>query len=443
MADKPHRYHGALFASFFVHTRFLEVFIMTTTVRKGVKTLPTLLLISTSYIAVFTSIQGFKAMLPLVEEEFGISGAQAGLYSTFFYTSGVILAIFSGRIVDKLGSRAGLLFGAFTIGVLMVLHALSPAFFVLLILALVTGVGFTIVTPSVNKAIVYLVDPSKRAVSNGLVHAGGGVGGIVGASILPSLGETFGWRPALLVASAIAFVMTAILWRFFTVDTNGDDNEEEDETTSFKEDMLRLIRNRAAIMTTFIGLLMGTTLGNMTIHYTLFLTGDMGFSPSLAGIALSLFIFGGIIGNPGVGFINDKFLGSNRRLGIMLQGLVITGMFLIMAFILFPTQPHTAILLTFSFLFGMMGFAIIGLLFTSVADTVDSKLLGTATGVALLFARLAMVITPPIVGRIADVSGNYQMSWLFVAGLALAVVLTFFFTTRNHKDDLYGSRASE
>lgn len=394
-------------------------------------TLSTLLVMSTAYIAVFSSVQGFKAMLPLIRVEFGISSAQAGLYSTFFYLSGVFLAVFTGKIVDTIGPRKGLIGGVVIIASLMFLHTLVPLFSMLLALALLSGIGFSVVTPSINKGIIEMVDPSKRAVSNGIVHAGGGIGGVLGSSLLPLIGEHYGWRTALVFSASLAFLLALLLIKLFHPD---ESKEIESQKTTFKQDLSLMMHNPLVWLMSLIGVVVGLALGNMTIHYTLFLTSDLGFRPSLAGVALSIFMVGGILGNPMIGFINDKYLNSNRRIGLYGLGIIVTFMYLVLAFIVLPLQLPYVLVLGISFVFGLFAFAIMGLMFTTLGDIVGAKYMGTGTGILLVFTRLSMVVGPPIIGHIADITGDYQLSFIVIAATVLLLITIFFIGTKNYKN---------
>ncbi len=393
-----------------------------------------LLIMSTAYIAVFGSIQGFKAMLPLVRDEFAITGAQAGLYATFFYASGVILAIFSGRIVDAVGARKGLLGGVTIIMTLMLLHTLMPVFSLLLLLALFTGIGFSIVTPSINKGVIELVDSSRRAVSNGIVHAGGGIGGILGSSILPMIGERFGWRTSLVAMAFVALAMAGILFKFFHPVNNYVSDEEKDVgPRSFKADLKKVATDPRVLLVTLIGIMAGLSVGNITIHYTLFLTDDLGFSPSLAGVTLSVFIAGGIIGNPLYGYVNDRFFLSNRRIGLFVLGLIVAAMFAVLAFYFVPFQPERWVVVVLSFVFGFFSFAIMGMMFTTLGDVAGPRYMGMATGLMLVFTRMSMMIGPPIVGRITDVTGDYALGWKVIALIVLVLIVAFYVFSHKYR----------
>ena len=406
----------------------------------------TLLIMSTAYIAVGINVQGFMAMLPLVSADFQISGTQAGLYATAFFLSGTLLAISSGRVVDRIGPKKSLVGATVIIASLMFLHTLMPTFTMILSLAFLTGIGFSIITPAINKGVINLVPPNKRAVSIGIAQAGGGIGGILGASLLPFLGDIFGWRKALLVAAVVALLMAIVLAKFYRPkEDNGkkDKKNSVNENTkdfpgSFKEDFKELISNPILIFVCFMGLIFGFTMGNMTIHYTLFLTGDIGLTPALAGFSLSAFMFGGIIGQPTMGYVNDRFFNSNRRLGLFLLGITSSMMLLIVGIVVFSGNLRFSSILGISFVFGMFVLAIPGLVFTTIGDIIEDKLIGTATGITLVFIRTGVVIGPPIVGITADLRGDYQTSWIMLALAIFTISIIFLIGTRKYKSQLLG-----
>ncbi|MEJ6949662.1 MFS transporter [Natronospora cellulosivora (SeqCode)] len=87
------------------------------------------------YMTASLNIQGIQALMPFIQEDFGISRTEAGLFSTFFFVSAISIALFSGNIVDRIGSKKGLSIGIISTGGLIVLHAFSPIYFLILILA--------------------------------------------------------------------------------------------------------------------------------------------------------------------------------------------------------------------------------------------------------------------------------------------------------------------
>ncbi|ACB86354.1 MFS transporter [Natranaerobius thermophilus] len=416
---------------------------------QNVNHFPILMVMSTAYIAVGTNVQGFKAMLPMVSADFQIGSAEAGLYTTFFFLSATILAIFSGRVVDRLGSKMGLVMGTAIIGSLMIIHSVTNIFVLLLALAFFTGIGFSIITPSINKGVMELVSPNKRAVSLGITQAGGGIGGILGALLLPFLGELFGWRNAILVSAGVALLMSGILFKFYNPGQDGTKSQQEENTSdseessksdsSFKEDLAKLVTNKVLLTVCLIGLTFGFTISNITTHFPLFLDGDLGYSGFIAGASLAVFQTGGIIGKPSWGIINDRFLRSNRRLGLFILGLLVSLLMLVLAIFFDEPGIPIPVIMIFTFILGVTSLGIPGLFFTTVGDVVDKKLMGTATGLALIFIRTGVVIGPPFIGWLADITGSYQISWITLATVIFILSLSFFILSSNYKENLYGS----
>ncbi len=390
-----------------------------------------LLLLSTAYLASGVNTQGFLALMPFVRNEFEISRAQAGLYSTCFFLTATIIAIFAGRIVDKIGSKKGMIFGTASVGIMIFFHAIAPYFYVILIFSFLTGIVFSIITPSLNKAVMKKVKPENRATSMGIMQSGGGIGGVLGASLLPLLGGIFGWRRALLFSGVFAICLSLFIYRFYVEEDDSDVDSDND--ISFKESISILLKNKYLLVVCGLGLGLGTSIGAVPAHYTLYLTQDLEVSTSIAGFCLGILHIGGIIGRPGWGWINDKFLNGNRRLGLILAGLTFTIIALFYSIYITNYNPSLMLIYISSFILGIISMGWMGIFFTTIAELVSEELTGIGTGFALIFTRTGVVLSPPIFGYIADVTGSYSSSWLAVGLVIFVFTLAFIILSRKFK----------
>ncbi len=415
---------------------------MTKTSRKrwNQSNLAILIIISMAYIAVFANIQGFKALLPLVQDEFQISRAQVGLYSSFYFLSAVLVAVYSGRIADYLGTKRGLVLGVFVVGLMMILHSFSPFYGLILALAFITGFAFSLITPSVNKGVIELSEPSKRSSYMGIVHGGGGLGGFLGAVMLPYFGETIGWRATLLFGSTFALLVAFLIFRYYQPSINsaaGDNNPGENKNTTLKEDLKYLLKNRYLLSLFSMGTVFGMGISSVTGHFPLYLARDLGTTPAFAGLGLGVFHVGGIIGQPFWGMVNEKIFHGDRRKGLSLLGLLISGLIFFFGLIVsrFHFPPYA--ILFFSFLFGFCTMGIIAIYFTAVSELVARKYVGVVTGLALIFPRTSTVITPPIFGLVADITGTYAMSWVLLGTVVFSISLGFLYFSGKYSNSNY------
>lgn len=410
-------------------------------IKKAPKTWLLLLVLSTAYIAVFANVQGFKALLPLVQEEFMLSRTQVGFYSSFYFLSTVFIAIFSGKIADYLGTKKGLVLGVGLVSFLIMLHSFSPLFSIILILAFFTGTAFSMITPAVNKGIVELTTPDRRSFSMGIVHGGGGLGGVLGAVMLPFLGEIFGWRIALFAGSIFALFITAFIIKFYHPPSSVNEEEIIDrnqQKSSLKEDLLKLIKNKYLLSVFSMGIVFGMSISSVTGHYTIYLTRDLETTATFAGLGLGIFHVGGIIGQPFWGYINEKVFHGDRRKGLFLLGILISTLALFFGLVVsrFYFPPYA--LVVFSFLLGFCTMGVIAIYFTAISELVSKEYIGVVTGLALIFPRASTVITPPLFGLIADYSDAYSNSWIILGAAALFLSIGFLYYSGKHKNTFTG-----
>lgn len=386
-----------------------------------------LFLLSTVYLAVDLNVQGFLSLMPFIREEFQITRAEAGLYFTCYFSIATIIAIFSGRIADSIGSKKGTVIGAIAVGALFILHALAPYFFVILILAFITGLAFSIITPSLNKAVMEKVAGKNRATSMGIMHMGGGVGGFLGASLLPVLAENFGWRTGIIISGFLAICIGLFIHRFYREKNNNQEQKKNAGYTrlTFTDSFKMLLQNRQLLIVCGLGLALGTSIGAVPAHYTMYVTQDLNTSRTMAGFCLGIIQIGGIVGRPGWGWVSDKFLHGNRIRGLMLVGLSLVVVTLFYAFYITRYNPSLFLIGLSSFILGIVALGWMGLFFTTVAELVSPRLTGIGTGFALIFTRSGAVISPPVFGYIADVYGSYLLSWLAMSLVVFIITLVF------------------
>uniref|UniRef100_A0A0R3RVJ9 MFS domain-containing protein n=1 Tax=Elaeophora elaphi TaxID=1147741 RepID=A0A0R3RVJ9_9BILA len=158
---------------------------------------------------------------------------------------------------------------------------------------------------------------------------------------------------------------------------------------------------------------------------------NLGLTPAQSASVISAFGVMNTIGRILVGLISDRKLpcryGKNtaqNRLWTYVSSLSICG--LLTAGVLFC---HGYITLTmYSGLFGLTLSSYVCLTSVLLVDLIGIEKLTNAFGLILLFQGIGTVIGPPIAGQLADLTGSYNMSFVFcgtallISGLMLAFV---------------------
>ncbi len=382
------------------------------------------------YLALSVAQNGFLGLLPFVREEFALNRVQVGYYSTFFFIGASLLSVFSGSIVDSLGPKKSMILGIGSLGILLLLQGLSPLYDLILILSFLSGLGYSIITPSATKAVIMNTSQEKRAFSMGFTQSGFGLGGILGASILPFLGESLGWRIAVQIAAVMVLFTGFFVYKLYhdRENTNKVINiqaTKKGKEVTFRERLLSIIKDKPIFKICFSGILFGISEGALLSHFVVFLTEDLIISKVTAGLCFATLHLGGIVGLLGWGFFSDRFFRTDRRLGVFLIGLFSGIIYLFFGlFVYRPFQNH-ALVFIFSFLFGFLVLGWTGAYLTTVGEVAGERHAGIATGLALLFVRGAMIIAPPIFGLIADMSNSYRYSWIIYSFVIIAMSFLF------------------
>ncbi len=385
-----------------------------------------------AYITTNINLQGFFALLPFIQIDFDLSRAQVGLYSTFFFGAATLFGIFCGRFVDIIGSCKGLILGTVSVGVLMLFHSLAPVYLFLLVLAFFSGLGFSLVAPAVNRGVMNWISIEKRAVSLGIIQTGVSIGGFLGASLLPLLGSKFGWRTAVLFPGVFALAAGILIFKLI-----GQIVEEEEKPDKvekgydFTGTLIKLVKNKYLLYVCIIGFVYANTNSFIITHFTLFLSQDLGWSKTTAGFGLGILQIGGLIGQPGWGWLDDRLFKRDRVKGIFSMGLAIAIFTLFFGIFSYNFDLPFLLIWLIIFLLGISALGWMGLNLITVSEIASKGSTGTAIGLYLVFVRLGLLTSPALFGYLSDLNGNYQVSWVVLgAGVFLASVLFKFINNR-------------
>jgi FSR family fosmidomycin resistance protein-like MFS transporter len=152
-------------------------------------------------------------LFPLMRDEFGVSYVELGLImSVFFGVSGVSQALV-GIAVDRYGARPILLAGLSLLAGATTLAAFAPAYWVLLPIAALCGLGNSVFHPADMSILSLKVSPPRMGRAFSIHQFGGTMGYTFAPAVTGGLGLLFGWRAALLIAGVVGLCMVLALVR--------------------------------------------------------------------------------------------------------------------------------------------------------------------------------------------------------------------------------------
>lgn len=353
---------------------------------------------------------GYVPLIPLIEKEFTLSNGQIGWMSSAVFLGSSLIAIPSGILTDKIGSRTSLFLFNLLIVFITLAFYISNSFYTILCLLFLLGIGYGGITPGTNKSIMGKFHHNNRATAMGIKQMGVTIGSTIGTFMLPILANQFGWRTSLLSISF--FLIPICIYHFKILESDEGSKNKVDFLVNIKE----ILQNKKFLK--IIGVIIffiWVQLSVMT-YLVLYLHETVHKPISLALFCLATLQIGGVIGRGCWGTISDRFYNRNRG-GILaiiglLSGLLICGLGFMA-----DKLPFIIILLA-SLLLGITTQGWNGLFVVMISEVVNSNQIGLASGVGLAVVYSGAIFGTPLSGWIIDSSGNYETMW-YTCGLVI------------------------
>jgi ACS family hexuronate transporter-like MFS transporter len=155
--------------------------------------------------------KAMAVLAPTITRALGISESAYGWLSAAFAASYLLAAPPSGRFIERLGARRGLLVSVLFWSVVSAAHAFVPGLWTLLALRLLLGVAEGPCFPGSAQTLSRALPKADRHAGYGLVYCGSTLGGVLAPLVATALEARWGWRFALL-GTAAAGLLWIPLW---------------------------------------------------------------------------------------------------------------------------------------------------------------------------------------------------------------------------------------
>ncbi|MCC7103995.1 MAG: MFS transporter [Chloroflexi bacterium] len=373
-------------------------------------------LFAVGWIVFTAAIIMFNPLLPLIREDFNLSGTQAGLITSIFYLPYLLMQVPSGLLADRLGPKRILV-----VMTLLCTLALSGIWFLTtsLVLLILFGVlyraGSGVFYPAAFGITVSTVPPKQRGVSSAALTGGMALGTGVGLAVavpLAVLGHN--WRFPFLVLAGGTLVLAVL----FQLVLRGGQRLGAGQAGGFG----MALRDTSLWMLFVIGLFTNFGFTVVATWAPSFLNAERGLPLGQAAFYTSLFSFVGFPAGLVCGRLSDRV--GRWRLSFwcfILAALSLVALALV----------HQEVLIVAAILlFGLTGkWAVDGVVLAWVGDRVTARYpgaLGSVMGFNNMCRMIGGMLAPVAAGALLDVSGSLSGAVLVAAAshaIAGAIVL--------------------
>lgn len=353
----------------------------------------------------------FPILLPSVLRQFHLSKEQIGNVPAAQALAALVVGPLVGWLLDRIPAQIVMSVGAVLTAIGIVMMARAGSFHGVLVGSVVTGVGLSASTILPATMVISNWFGERRGTALGLTTAGMELGGMVIAIVAGHLDAVYGWRFAYAVLAIPLVVIVAPLYLVF-VRTRPEQPAQsasiaKPSATEFMSSLPGLelneaLRTRAFWMLVVLQFCFTFAVGGSFIHLVQYLISigyTLGAGTMVVGFSLGL----ALIGKPAMGVLGDRIGGKNALALCLLLSAANTA-FLLLARMFW-------VLVIFTVVGGLTGSAPIALGPLVQVETLGLKRYGSIAGLLGITFTLGAMMGPPIVGKLADVTGSYTVSF--------------------------------
>jgi len=378
-----------------------------------------LAILTTSYGAGAFGMLGISPLSPSLVEGLGLTRFQVAFIVPSIYLSGLLFSLPGGRLADRLGVRPAFLGGLALGAAGLLAAALAPGFLAFLACLFVAGAGWSVVNPTLGKAIMDVFPVRERGIAMGVKQMGLTLGGVVSALALPAIAAALGWRYAIGACALVVALPVALGWRplgAFRAGARPASPAAGDAAGS----SWWWARRPALVVFFATGFVLGMVQAAVLSYLPLFTIQALGFDKIGAGLLVAASQAGGAVSRLALGAASDRWLTARRSMWLAFTGAVGAAIFAVYA--VWPaTAPLSAALLAFATGVGAYGW--VGIFFVISAEAGGPRQAGLLSGVAFASIVLGLLVGPPVFGLLLEASNSYAVAWAVFAALSALVAI--------------------
>jgi MFS family permease len=358
----------------------------------------------------------FFLLLPLIGKELGLSYTEIGFIMAVQHAVGAISNLPGGMIVDLVGKMGYLMAASlFWVGFPYALMSLTDSYWMLLVCVTLVGIGNNIWHPAAISALAHRYPERK-----GLVLSFHGMGGNAADAIAPlvvgALLAWFTWRTVVVINVVPGIVMATMILVLLGAFATGHRESinaggQRRGVGDYLKEFASLLKNRVLMLVCVSSAFRTMTQTGLLTFLPVYLAYELGYSPFLVGVCLTVLQVAGFVASPIAGHLSDK-MGRKR---IVISSALLTGVMIVAM----ALAGKSLLFVIFIALVGFFLYAMRPVLQAWAVESTPKHLAGSGVGLQFGITAVGASISPAVFGIIAD-AYDIHTAFLFLAGTIIA-----------------------
>lgn len=361
-------------------------------------------------------------LAPEIAASLAVDTAAVGLYQSTAFVGAAFLALLSGSLVLRHGgvrvNQASVVLSAAGLGL-----AIAGSVPVVALGAVLAGMGYGLATPGASHVLARVTPPARRGLVFSVKQSAVPLGGLVAGVLFPPVAERFGWVWAIALACAMV-VSAALIIQPLRARLDDDRNPSHRIRIDAPVQSIRLIFTTPRLHPiALVAFSFGAMQLSLFAFFVTYLVEHVGLDLVTAGLLFSVMQGAGFVGRVGWGWVSDRGISARPLLAGLGAGTIASTA----ATIAFSDAWPLAGLAAASAALGFTAVGWNGIYLAEVSRAVPMGKVGLATGGALMFTFVGVVLGPSTFGAIVATTGSYTAAFIAIDVLVLATVIALVF----------------
>jgi MFS family permease len=374
------------------------------------------------YISVVASAPAVLA--PILADDLRIPPSLIGVFVGLMYAGAMLGSLGGGEFVARFGairvSQAAVIICVTGLATI----ALVPASAVVLLVlaAIVIGVGYGPVTAASSELLSRTTPPDRMALTFSIKQTGVPAGAALAGAVMPALALGLGWRASFLVIAALGFVVALAAEPTRRALDLRNPGRNVLSIGAILAPLKLILRTPSILELSLAGCAFAAVQTCLSSFLVVFLTDAVGWSVVAAGLALTCTAVAAVPGRMIWGAIADRTRAATRVLAIIGAIACACGVALALSG---PGWP-TALLLVVAAAYGASAIGWNGVQIAEVARRAPAGTTASVTGASGFITFGGVMVGPVVFAAIVGAAGGYRPAFLacaLVSGIATAFLL--------------------
>lgn len=345
-------------------------------------------------LSVLSSIahRGSKVLVSLSALDSGANSFTVGILAALYAVFPLILAVYAGRVSDRMGVRYPILLGSVGIAAGLLAPALHESLFTLFLCPTLIGLGHIFFHVSIHNAVGSIGGAAERTKNFATFSLGASVATFIGPSLAGFTIDALGFQPTFVALAGISLVVVLLALAFPSMVPPRGEHHDDKQTRSALDLLKEAPLRRTLIMS-------GVTLTGIELFsfYMPVYGQSIGLSASRIGLVLSSYAAAAFV----VRLLMQELARRYTETGVLTASLFIAAA----TYALFPLLSGVPMLVVTAFLLGLGLGSAQPLTIMLTYHHAPKGRSGEALGMRLTVNKITQISIPLVFGGIGAVFG--------------------------------------